>query len=62
MAPMTLRNVERGLAGVTLGAYAAVLQVLGLDGDLSLLAQADELGRSLQDARMPGPRRRKNEG
>jgi transcriptional regulator with XRE-family HTH domain len=52
MAPMTLRNVERGGAGVTVGAYAAVMQVLGIEKDLALLASADPLGRELQDARL----------
>lgn len=53
MSPMTLRSLERGGAGVTLGAYLAVMQVLGIDKDLDLLGQADPLGRELQDARLP---------
>lgn len=52
MSPMTLRSVERGGAGVTLGAYVAVMQVLGVEQDLNLLAQADPMGRELQDARL----------
>lgn len=52
MSPMTLRSVERGGAGVTLGAYAAVMQVLGVEQDLNLLAQADPVGRELQDSRL----------
>ena len=53
MSPMTLRSLERGGAGVTMGAYLAVMQVLGIEKDLDLLGQADPLGRELQDARLP---------
>lgn len=53
MSVMTLRNVEKGGMGVTIGAYAAGLRVLGLDADLDAVAQADPLGRDLQDAALP---------
>ncbi len=56
MAPLTLRNVERGADGVTIGAYLAVMQVLGLETDLSLLAAMDDVGRQIQDATLPGRR------
>lgn len=52
MTPVTLRSLERGGAGVTVGAYLSVMQVLGLERDLDLLAQADTFGRELQDARL----------
>jgi hypothetical protein len=52
MAPMTLRSLERGSPAVTMGAYAAVMQVLGMENDLNLVAQADPTGRSLQDTRL----------
>jgi transcriptional regulator with XRE-family HTH domain len=62
MSVMTLRNVEKGGMGVTIGAYAAVLHVLGLDGDLDAVAEVDTLGRELQDAALPRRGRAKSEG
>lgn len=60
MSLMTLRSVERGGMGVTIGAYVSVLHVLGLDSDLDAVAQADPLGRDLQDAALPNATRTKH--
>ncbi len=46
----TLLNIEKGAASVSLGAYAMVLFVLGLDKSLAQVAADDVLGRKLQDA------------
>lgn len=56
MTRTTLRAVENGSPGATMGAYLAVLQVLGLESDLAKLVDADPLGRELQDAALIKPR------
>ncbi len=53
----TMYRVEQGDPAVALGIYARVMQALGLEQDLSLLAADDSLGRKLQDAALPAPRR-----
>lgn len=57
MARATLRAVERGDPGVSIGAYANVLSSLGLAADLALVAKDDALGRELQDLGLETKRR-----
>jgi len=45
----TLHSIERGNSNVTIGAYAKVLFVLGLEDDIARVATDDILGRKLQD-------------
>ena len=52
IARSTLWQVEKGLASVSLGTYAQVMFVLGLEKDLQLIAKDDVLGRKLQDAEL----------
>ena len=46
----TMINIEKGHPGVSMGYFLNVLQVLGLENDLRLVARDDELGRKIQDA------------
>src|SRR5688572_21786091 len=51
----TLNKIEKGDPGVSLGSYAAVLFVLGLEGGIAELAAAarDTLGLALDEERLP---------
>lgn len=42
-------RVEKGTPTVAMGIYLRVLFALGLDEDILYLAQADPIGRDLQD-------------
>jgi transcriptional regulator with XRE-family HTH domain len=45
----TLRAIERGDGSVSMGAYASVLQTLGLEKTFAGVARDDVQGRKLQD-------------
>jgi hypothetical protein len=62
MTRPTLRAIERGEFGVTLGSYANVLHTLGLEKDLANVGRDDELGRRIQDAALTPARARKGRG
>ena len=49
---MTLWSIEKGAPSVTIGKYLQVLLVLGLENDLTTVANDDELGRKLTDAKL----------
>lgn len=54
----TLNKVEKGDPNVTMGTYLRVLAVLGLEGDVAMLAEDDKLGRRLQDLELTAGRAR----
>src|SRR5438034_9170195 len=56
----TLRKLEAGDLTVSAAVLARVLEVLSLDEDLDRLAEHDEIGTKLADARTPRPGRSRN--
>ena len=55
---MTLFRAEAGSPAIALGTLLRILAVLGLEGDLELIARDDKAGRLLQDQALPIRRRR----
>lgn len=53
----TINRLEAGDMSVSAAILIRTLEVLALGDDLDRLAEHDELGRKLVDARMPRPRR-----
>jgi transcriptional regulator with XRE-family HTH domain len=58
----TIRRLERGDLSVSSAVLARTLEVLSLDTDLDRLAEHDELGQQIADARLPAPRRSPTRG
>lgn len=54
LSRLTVRRIEQGDPGVSIGHYLAMLSVLGLADDFTKVAGDDELGRKLQDIRLAG--------
>jgi transcriptional regulator with XRE-family HTH domain len=57
----TVVQIEKGSPSVSMGFYLAVLNALGLQDDILLLARDDVLGRTYQDLDLKIPRRARNE-
>ena len=57
-SPLTVARIEKGAATVAIGIYLRVLYALQLDNDILLLAQKDEMGRTLQDLSLKKNRER----
>ncbi len=60
IARTTVIEIEKGSPSVAMGFYLAVLNALGLQDDILLLAKDDVMGRTYQDLNLKIPRRAKN--
>lgn len=58
----TVRRLERGDLSVSAAILVRVLEVLSLESDLDRLAEHDDLGQQIADARLPRPRRPASRG
>ncbi len=54
LSRLTVRKIEQGDPTVSIGHYVAVLSVLGMVEDFTMVASDDELGRKLQDIKLKG--------
>lgn len=57
MSRYSIWQIEKGVPGVSMGAYLQVLFVLGFEHDLESVAAHDDLGRKLQDIGLSAKRR-----
>jgi transcriptional regulator with XRE-family HTH domain len=58
----TISRLERGDLSVSAAVLARALEALSLEEDLDRLAEHDELGQQIADARLPAPRRSSSRG
>ena len=58
----TIRRLERGDLSVSAAVLARTLEALSLEEDLDRLAEHDELGQQIADARLPAPHRLPSRG
>lgn len=53
----TLNRLEKGDPTIAMGSYVRALRILGIEKDLDQVARDDELGRKLQDLKLPVARK-----
>jgi transcriptional regulator with XRE-family HTH domain len=58
----TIRRLEHGDLSVSAAVLARVLEVLSLEDDLDRVAEHDQLGQQIADARLPAPHRPRSRG